>query len=191
MVREILRCDPKLELSCRHAITALGSALHGSLVNPVDEIAAARLVEFLDPSTPWNRSLWSLSTALTLRETLEAAEANRAGILSDESVKRLGQVALRLVGKDPGVPDNEKQVLADSLRSVPRYDGLFYHTIAQLAGAISADYLLRWSAALNGKNLRSLSVQRVASHPTFSMMAFPESTCILGEQIGYTKIQRN
>jgi hypothetical protein len=122
------------------------------LVNPVDEIAAARLVEFLDPSTPWNRSLWSLSTVLTLREILEAAEASRAGILSDESVKRLGQVAVRLLGKDPGVPDNEKQVLSDALKTAPRYDGLSYHTIAQLADAISADYLLRWSGALTANN---------------------------------------
>jgi ankyrin repeat protein len=30
MVREILRYHPKLELSCEHEITALGSALHGS-----------------------------------------------------------------------------------------------------------------------------------------------------------------
>jgi hypothetical protein len=115
----------------------------------VDEITAARLVELLDPSTPWNRSLWSLGTVLTLREILEAAEANRAGILSDQSVKRLGQVSLRLIGKDPGVPEGEKQVLSEALRSAPRYDGLAYHTIAQLADAIAADYLLRWAAALS------------------------------------------
>jgi hypothetical protein len=122
------------------------------VVNPVDEIAAARLVEFLDPSTPWNRSLWSLSTVLTLREILEAAEAHRAGILSDESVKRLGQVALRSLGKDPGVPDTEKQVLSDAVKTSPRYDGLSYHTIVHLAETISANYLLRWSAALSAND---------------------------------------
>jgi ankyrin repeat protein len=31
MVREILRYHPQLELSCEHRITALGSALHGSM----------------------------------------------------------------------------------------------------------------------------------------------------------------
>ena len=31
MVREILRHDPQLELDCEHGITALGSALHGSV----------------------------------------------------------------------------------------------------------------------------------------------------------------
>src|SRR6266496_2417243 len=31
MVREILRYHPQIELSCAHGITALGSALHGSM----------------------------------------------------------------------------------------------------------------------------------------------------------------
>jgi hypothetical protein len=119
-------------------------------VNAVDQITAARLVELLDPNTPWNRSLWSLNIVLTLREILEASEANRAGILSEESVKRLGQVSLRLIGKDPGVPEAEKQVLSDALRSVPKYDGLAYHTIAQLAEGIDANYLPRWATALTG-----------------------------------------
>jgi hypothetical protein len=117
-------------------------------VNAMDQITAARLVEILDPNTPWNRSLWSLNIVLTLREVLEAAEAQRAGILSDESVKRLGQVALRLIGKDPGVPDAEKQVLNDALRNTPRYEGLAYHTVAQLADRIDTEYLLRWAEAL-------------------------------------------
>jgi hypothetical protein len=32
---------------------------------PLDQITDARLVELLAPSTPWNRSLWSLNTVLT------------------------------------------------------------------------------------------------------------------------------
>ncbi|MGD1097064.1 MAG: integrase [Bryobacteraceae bacterium] len=120
------------------------------VVNPVDEITAARLVELLDPSTPWNRSLWSLGTVLTLREILEASEANRTGILSDESIKRLGQACMRLLGKDPGVPDGEKNVLNEALRTSPRYDGLSYHTISQLAESIDANYLTRWAAFFAG-----------------------------------------
>src|SRR5664279_4492010 len=113
-------------------------------VNPLDQITAARLVELLAPSTPWNRSLWSLNTVLTLREILEAAEASRAGILGEDSLKRLGSVAMRLVGKDPGVLDAEKRVLNDALRTSPRYDGLTYHTVAQLVEQVDADYLSRW-----------------------------------------------
>jgi hypothetical protein len=118
------------------------------VVNPVDEITAARLVELLDPRAPWNRSLWSLGTVLTLREILEASEANRDGILSDESLKRLGQACMRLMRKDPGVPDGEKNILNEALRTSPRYDGLSYHTISQLAESIDANYLTRWAASI-------------------------------------------
>lgn len=118
-------------------------------VNAVDQITAARLVELLHSHTPWNRALWSLSSILTLREILEAAEANRAGILNDESVRRLGQVSIRLIGKDPGVSEAEKQVLSDALKNAPRYDGLAYHTVSQLAEAIDKNYLPRWAAALS------------------------------------------
>ena len=137
-----------------------------AVVNPVDELAAARLVELLDPSTPWHRSLWSLSTVLTLREVLEAAEANRAGILSDESVKQLGQVAARLIGKDPGVPDGEKQVVNEALKTGPRYDGLAYHTIAQVADSIDKEYLPRWASAFAGSNAPQpeRSARSIAAH---------------------------
>jgi hypothetical protein len=100
-------------------------------VNALDPITAARLVELLAPTTPWNRSLWSLNTVLTLEEVLEAAEASRAGILGEDSLKRLGSLAMRLVGKDPGVPDEEKRVLNDALRTSPRFDGLAWRAYVE------------------------------------------------------------
>ena len=118
-------------------------------VNPLDHVTAARLVELLDPSTPWNRSLWTLSTVLTLREITEAAEANRAGILGEDSLKRLCSLATRVVGKDPGVLESEKGVLNDSLRTSPRYDGLGYHAVSQLADRIETQYIIRWATALD------------------------------------------
>lgn len=122
-------------------------------VNPVDQVTAARLVEFLNPTSPWNRSLWSLSLTLTLREFLEAAEANRAGILSEESVKRLGSVAIRLIGKDPCILETEKRVLNDALRGSLRFDGLAYHTIAQMLERIESGYVSRWAAAFESNSL--------------------------------------
>jgi hypothetical protein len=117
-------------------------------VNPLDQITAARLVELLAPSTPWNRSLWSINTLLTLREVLEAADASRSGILGEDSLRRLSSLAIRLMGKDPGLLDAEKQVLQDALRTSPRHGGLAYHTIAQLLDQIEPEYLVRWANAL-------------------------------------------
>ena len=56
---------------------------------------------------------------------------------------------MRLVGKDPGVLDEEKRVLNDALRTSPRYDGLAYHTVAQLVERIDSEYALRWATALS------------------------------------------
>lgn len=122
-------------------------------VNEFDQITAARLVELLAPATPWNRSLWSLNTILTLREVLEAAEANRAGILGDDSVKKLGTLATRLVGQDAGILPEEKRLLNDSLHTSPRYDGLDYHTVAQLVDQIERDYIMRWAEAVSSNHL--------------------------------------
>jgi hypothetical protein len=118
-------------------------------VNSADQVIAARLVELLDPSTPWNRSLWSINTLLTLREILEAVEASRSGVLGSDSLKRLSSLAIRLAGKDPGVLAAERQVLGEVLQNPPRHDGLAYHTVAQLLDRIAPDYLIRWAAALN------------------------------------------
>jgi len=119
------------------------------IVNASDQLIAARLVELLDPGTAWHRALWCLGIVLTLREILEAAEAHRAGILSDVSVERLGIIALRLAGKDAGVRNDEKRGLAAALKGAPRFEGLAYHTVAHLANRIEADYLPRWAIALD------------------------------------------
>lgn len=118
-------------------------------VNPDDQIIAARLVELLDPTTPWNRSLWSINTLLTFREVLEAAEASRSGILGTDSLKRLGSLAVRLAGKDPGVLVAERHVLGEALQNPPRHDGLAYHTVSQLLERITPEYLIRWAGALD------------------------------------------
>jgi hypothetical protein len=99
------------------------------IVNASDQLIAARLVELLDPNTAWHRALWCLGIVLTLREILEAAEANRAGILSDASVERLGTIALRSAGKDAGVRNDEKRGLNAALKGAPRFEGLAYHLL--------------------------------------------------------------
>jgi hypothetical protein len=117
-------------------------------VNSSDQVTAARLVELLNPKSPWNRSLWTLNTVLVIQELLEATEAHRAGILGEDSVKRIGSVLKRLAGKDAGVSEIEKRELNAAVNGIPTHDGLAYHTIKQLGDLINASYLKRWAAAL-------------------------------------------
>src|SRR6185437_11307678 len=117
-------------------------------VNPTDPLTATRLLEFLAPNTPWHRSLWNIGTVLTLRELIEAAQAMRSGVLSDESVKALGNTAIRLAGKDPAVSEIQRTVLRNCLLHPPRFDGLDYHSLVQISEQIEKEYLSRWAAAL-------------------------------------------
>ncbi len=121
-----------------------------SNVNSNQRLAAARLVELLDPNAPWHRSIWSLGTVLLLREVLEGSEAVRAGILSEESIKELGRECLAVSGKDPAVTGQNRRLLQQSLRACPRFQGLEYHTVRQLAEDVAARYLDRWAAKLEG-----------------------------------------
>jgi hypothetical protein len=102
-------------------------------INPTDPLTAPRLVEFLAPNTPWHRPLWSIGTVLTLRELIEAAQAMRYGVLSEESVKVLGNTAIRLAGKDPAVSEIQRTILKNCLQHPPRYEGLDYHSLVQIS----------------------------------------------------------
>lgn len=118
------------------------------IVNSKSEaLARARILELLNPATPWNRSLWNLGLCLTLEELREAIRAMREGVLSEVSVKRLGAWTLKLAGQDPGITKEENRILADALTSkdAPRFEGLAYQRIAEVATRIGSDYLLRWS----------------------------------------------
>ena len=100
-----------------------------------------------------------------LREVLEASEACRAGSLHDAAVERLGQSVFRRVGHDPGVTVTEKRAISDAVKRAPRYDGLAYHTIAQLAERITGNYLRRWAAILGGAGQPpELTARSIATH---------------------------
>ena len=62
-------------------------------VNEPDVHIGARLLDFFDPRSPWNRRLWNVGLGLTLREVLEAAEAHHSGDLGDRAVSFLANVA--------------------------------------------------------------------------------------------------
>lgn len=94
-------------------------------VNEYENHVGVRLLDFFDSRTPWHRKLWNIGVALTLQETAEAISAVRAGVLSDESLGFLLNVAQKMVGRDPGTGTaEERQTLQAALRGKPRLDGL-------------------------------------------------------------------
>ena len=124
------------------------------MIDPVNEFDAhvgARLLDFFDSRSPWNRKLWNVGLSLTLREVLEATDAVRAGVLSQDSFGFLVNVAQRIAGTDPGAGTlEERRLLQSALRSKPRRDGLDYHVIAEQELKSRPLYLARWATALRG-----------------------------------------
>jgi hypothetical protein len=117
-------------------------------VNPHDSHVGARILDFLDAKTPWNRKLWNIGLSLTLLEITEAEGALRAGVLSDASLGFLLSNAQRDLGPDPGAGVVERrQVLQASLKQRPP-DNLDFHVIHQHQQLIDSLYLQRWAAAL-------------------------------------------
>lgn len=133
-----------------------------SIVNVEDQLICARLVDFLAGSSPWHRCLWNPGLSLGLNEVLESADAARAGVLSDESVKLLCGSLIRISALDPGA-GNERQLqtLQQALRVPPKFDGFEYNVLRQLAEEIKAEYLGRWYRFLSDRGKRP-SVERAA-----------------------------
>jgi hypothetical protein len=118
-------------------------------VNGFENHVAARVLDFLDARTPWNRQLWNIGLSLTLQEVLEAVTAVRASVLSAAALEFLAASTQKLVGTDPGagsVP--ERQAVQLALRSKLRPDGLDYYVIAQQQSALAPVYLSRWADTL-------------------------------------------
>jgi hypothetical protein len=117
------------------------------VVNGYEQYVGARLLDFFDAKAPWHRRLWCASLCLTLREMLEAVEAQRAGVLVEATVGALANSAQMLVGLDPAV-HRDRQTLQAALKGKPRFEGLDYHVVATCESSLRERYLARWAAAL-------------------------------------------
>jgi hypothetical protein len=129
-------------------------------VNEWEQLVAARLLEFFDAKTPWHRSLWNPGLVLTLNEILEASEAVRMSVLSEEALNFAIETSLKQA-LDPGVGDSQRlKALQTTLRPKLRFDGLDFLALRHLAQDIEAAYLNGWAAASSLPN--KLKAERVA-----------------------------
>jgi hypothetical protein len=141
-------------------------------VNAFEKHVAARLLDFFNSKTPWQRSLWCSGTVLTLKETLQASQAVSAGVLSPSALQNVALQASVLIGKDRGMEDPDaKRVRQANLRAEDRggldYEGFSYRLVAQVTAGIERGYLCRWAEAVSTTD-KLPSVERtaraVASH---------------------------
>src|SRR5580658_11085821 len=86
------------------------------IVDSFGKQVAARLLDFFGSATPWHRALWCSSVCMALDEVVEASQAHRAGVLSEESLRNAMKAVMILAGPDPGVgPEQVKRSLQQSL----------------------------------------------------------------------------
>ena len=118
-------------------------------VNEFETHVGARLLDFFDSRSPWNRKLWNIGLVLTLSEVVEALEGCRVGVLSEQSLRYLLAHAQKAAGIDPGAGSpEERRPLQGALSSKPRLGGLDHHLIVQQEAAIRPVYLARWGEVL-------------------------------------------
>ena len=134
-------------------------------VNPLENLAVVRLLEFLSDRSPWNRSLWGIGVVLALDELYEACAVMAQGHLSDASVKRVISSLNKRVGLHPGFTVAEKRLFIQHLQQVPRPNSVAHYTIRQISSIVSADYLTRWGRVVASGNFAvELFARSVAGH---------------------------
>lgn len=134
-------------------------------VKPQDPLALGRLLEFLSPTVPWNRSLWGIGLVLSMNELTEAISVQQAGTLSDASIRRVCSSLQLKMGKDPALTERETALLRQQIAQPPKLGGPSFHTLTQMAEALSADYLRRWADVMSQQGASvELFARSVASH---------------------------
>jgi hypothetical protein len=134
-------------------------------VNPLENLAVIRLLEFLSDRSPWNRSLWGIGVVLALEELYEACDVMAQGHLSPAAVKRIVTSLNKRVGHHPVFTRAEKVLLNQRLQEAARPGSVAHFTIRQLSSVVSRDYLARWGQVVASGNFNvELFARSVAGH---------------------------
>jgi hypothetical protein len=136
-----------------------------TFVNPLEKLAAIRLLEFLTERKPWHRSLWGVGVVLAMEEMFEACTALGQGHLSEASLKQMAHLLQHRVGVHPAFSSAEKLFLRQQVQQLPRADGPAHFAIRHFSEHISTDYLSRWASAVAaGKFAVEHFARNVAAH---------------------------
>ena len=128
----------------------------------LDQLIAARLLDFFAAETPWQRRLWDIGSCLTLAEIEEAADAVAEGALSDQALNWLKGSVIEVTGPDLGIgTPAERSTLTTALKQSLSQGSFDLRTIRLIADTASAGYMRRWADALDADQLQ-LRPERVA-----------------------------
>ncbi|QNA91396.1 MULTISPECIES: integrase [unclassified Microbacterium] len=125
------------------------------------DLVGARLLDFFQATSPWQRRLWDVGTCLVLDEVIEAAQWRSRKVLSDGAVAWLAKDAERIAGRDPALGEAAlRKHLTETLRS-PLQDGSRHvRRLRELSEMAADGYIDRWLELLRGG--RRPSIERFA-----------------------------
>lgn len=134
-------------------------------VNPLENTAVVRLLEFLSDQRPWYRSLWGIGVVLAMDELYEGCAAMRQGHLSEGAIKRIAVALQKRVGAHPAFTEAEKSFLRQQVQHIPRAEGAAHYGIRELSQRVAGDYLSRWGRAVaNDRFTVEHFARNVAAH---------------------------
>lgn len=114
-----------------------------------DRLVIARLAEFFDHRTPWNRSLWQIGAILGLQEVGEYGEVVEDGQPNDGLVY-VCESMRRVCGDDPGLGTKSvSNEICDHLQGDKPKLPLTRASLRQLTRRCTRDYLVRWADAVS------------------------------------------
>lgn len=127
----------------------------------------ARMEELTDPSSRWQRALWTVACVTTLDELVEAARNTWSGTLSTEhALNDVRSDAVRVVSSDPGIGKDtlRSQVLVD-IKKIKAEDTAESRNacgrVEQWRTRIDRDYLRNWAVFLEDGRLTEATVELV------------------------------
>lgn len=111
-------------------------------------LVLARLDDFFDVNSPWQRRLWDCGLVLGLRELSAAVEWVDHRSLSPGTLKWLSKDLERLQGPDLGVGDKVlRQQLQGALRSSLKHGNAHHRMLNEVIDRVDEGYLERWAKA--------------------------------------------
>ncbi|MBS1895813.1 MAG: integrase [Actinobacteria bacterium] len=121
----------------------------------------ARMLDFFQETSPWQRRLWDVGTCLVLDEVIEAVAWRGRRVLSDGAVTWLAKDAERIAGRDPALGEAAmRKHLTDTLRSSLDDGSRHTRRLRELSEMAAEGYLDRWLALL--RSGKRPSIERFA-----------------------------
>jgi len=112
------------------------------------QLVVGRLLDFFDHRTVWQRSLWTVSSALALREVLEYGESVRIEKVPRQGLEYVRRVAEEQCSLDPGVGGAELRRHLSALLGAKPDEPATAAAIEHLGARATMDYLARWGRYL-------------------------------------------